>query len=61
MPLSLIVHGGAWDIPEELVEAHESGCRAALLEGWSTLQTGGHQEDGGQPVSQRWDGFGSQL
>jgi len=45
MPLSLIVHGGAWDIPEELVEAHESGCRAALLEGWSTLQAGGHALD----------------
>jgi beta-aspartyl-peptidase (threonine type) len=45
MPLSMIVHGGAWDIPEGLVEAHESGCKAALLEGWSTLQAGGHALD----------------
>ena len=45
MGLALIVHGGAWDIPEDMVEAHKSGCRAALLEGWAILQAGGHALD----------------
>ena len=45
MALSLIVHGGAWDIPDDLVDAHKSGCKAALLEGWSILQSGGHALD----------------
>jgi beta-aspartyl-peptidase (threonine type) len=45
MALSLIVHGGAWDIPDELADAHKSGCRAALLQGWSILQSGGHALD----------------
>jgi beta-aspartyl-peptidase (threonine type) len=45
MALSLIVHGGAWDIPDDLVDAHKSGCRAALLQGWSILQSGGHALD----------------
>lgn len=45
MALSLIVHGGAWDIPQELVEDHKQACRAALLEGWAVLQAGGHALD----------------
>jgi len=45
MALSLIVHGGAWDIPDDLVDAHKSGCKAALLQGWSILQSGGHALD----------------
>ena len=45
MALSLIVHGGAWDIPEDLIEEHRDGCRAALLEGWAVLQAGGHALD----------------
>jgi beta-aspartyl-peptidase (threonine type) len=43
--LSLIVHGGAWDTPSELIEAHKSGCEAALLEGWKVLRSGGHALD----------------
>jgi beta-aspartyl-peptidase (threonine type) len=42
---SLIVHGGAWDIPDELREAHQAGCRAALMAGWSVLRDGGHALD----------------
>ena len=38
---ALIVHGGAWDIPDEAVEACESGCRRALQAGWSVLAAGG--------------------
>jgi beta-aspartyl-peptidase (threonine type) len=45
MTLSLIVHGGAWDIPDDLVEAHKLGCRAALMAGWTTLTAGGHALD----------------
>jgi beta-aspartyl-peptidase (threonine type) len=45
MTLSLIVHGGAWDIPKELVDEHRLACRAALLEGWAVLQAGGHALD----------------
>jgi len=45
MALSLIVHGGAWDIPGEAIEDHRAGCRAALLEGWGVLQAGGHALD----------------
>jgi beta-aspartyl-peptidase (threonine type) len=42
---SLIVHGGSRDIPPDLTDAHEEGCRAALLEGWEILQSGGHALD----------------
>lgn len=41
MKPSLIVHGGAWDIPDEAVEACNSGCRGALEAGWSILARGG--------------------
>jgi len=39
--ISLIVHGGAWDIPDADVEAHRKGCMRALKTGWSVLQKGG--------------------
>jgi len=38
---SLIVHGGAGDIPDEAVEACNDGCRNALAAGWSILSSGG--------------------
>ena len=38
---SLIVHGGAWDIPDEAVNACNEGCRRALIAGWSILASGG--------------------
>ena len=41
MPISLIVHGGAWDIPDDEVAEHQSGCRAALDAGWKVLEHGG--------------------
>jgi beta-aspartyl-peptidase (threonine type) len=41
MPLSLIVHGGAWDIPDDEVAEHQAGCRAALELGWEVLRQGG--------------------
>jgi len=45
MKPSLIVHGGAWDIPDEAVDACHSGCRRALAAGWSILASGGSALD----------------
>src|SRR6202043_3215353 len=41
MKPSLIVHGGAWDIPDEAVEACKDGCEHALAAGWSILSQDG--------------------
>ena len=40
MPLALIVHGGAWDIPDDEVAPHLAGCRRALAAGWEALTNG---------------------
>jgi L-asparaginase / beta-aspartyl-peptidase len=45
MPASLIVHGGAWDIPDEAIEACKAGCLRALHAGYSILTNGGHALD----------------
>jgi beta-aspartyl-peptidase (threonine type) len=45
MKPSLIVHGGAWDIPDEALEACNSGCHRALAAGWSILAGGGSALD----------------
>ncbi|HKV26221.1 MAG TPA: isoaspartyl peptidase/L-asparaginase [Candidatus Acidoferrum sp.] len=45
MKPALIVHGGAWDIPEEAVETCTTGCRNALEAGWSILSRGGSALD----------------
>ena len=45
MKPSLIVHGGAWDIPDEGVDACKSGCQRALAAGWPILSRGGHALD----------------
>jgi L-asparaginase / beta-aspartyl-peptidase len=39
--VSFIVHGGAWDIPDNLVEAHRKGVSKALEIGWKILKNGG--------------------
>ena len=41
MKPSLIVHGGAWNIPDAEVEACQAGCRRALEAGWQILRRGG--------------------
>jgi beta-aspartyl-peptidase (threonine type) len=38
---SLIVHGGAWSIPDESVEDCRAGIRHALEGGWKILSAGG--------------------
>jgi len=42
---SLIVHGGAWDIPDDAIDACKSGCLRALHAGWVVLANGGHALD----------------
>jgi beta-aspartyl-peptidase (threonine type) len=41
----LLVHGGAWAIPDPAVESHLNGVRAALEAGWRALGTGGSALD----------------
>jgi len=37
----LVVHGGAWAIPDGMVEAHLNGVRNAMAAGWRALERGG--------------------
>jgi L-asparaginase / beta-aspartyl-peptidase len=37
----LVVHGGAWAMPDDMVEAHIRGVRNALAAGWRVLERGG--------------------
>jgi beta-aspartyl-peptidase (threonine type) len=41
----LLVHGGAWAIPDDMVEAHLNGVRNAMLAGWGVLHRGGSALD----------------
>ncbi|HEX4038441.1 MAG TPA: isoaspartyl peptidase/L-asparaginase [Acidobacteriaceae bacterium] len=38
---TLLIHGGAWDIPADQLDAHEQGVFDALQEGWRILARGG--------------------
>lgn len=37
----LLVHAGAWDVPEDEREAHRRGVRRAVDRGWAVLAAGG--------------------
>ena len=41
----LVVHGGAWAIPDNMVDAHLNGVRNAVAAGWRALQKGGSALD----------------
>ncbi len=43
--VSLIIHGGAWNIPDETLDAHRQGVRKALDRGWALLAGGGSAID----------------
>jgi beta-aspartyl-peptidase (threonine type) len=43
--ISFIVHGGAWNIPDEMVEAHRAGVSKAMEIGWTILSNGGNGID----------------
>jgi L-asparaginase / beta-aspartyl-peptidase len=40
-PVSLAVHGGAWNIPDDEADAHRKGVLNALKAGWEILKDGG--------------------
>lgn len=42
---ALIVHGGAWNIPDAAVAACRAGCERALERGWAILAKGGRAID----------------
>ena len=41
----LVVHGGAWAIPDEMIDAHLNGVRNAAAAGWRALERGGSAVD----------------
>lgn len=41
MPIAIIVHGGAWAIPDDEVDLHRNGCRVARDAAWQVLSAGG--------------------
>src|SRR5579872_3163304 len=41
----LVVHGGAWAMPDDMIEAHLRGVRNAVAAGWSVLSRGGSAVD----------------
>ena len=43
--IALAVHGGAWEIPGEMVEACRAGVERALERGWRVLEQGGTAAD----------------
>ena len=47
MPVNpvMLVHGGAWAIPDEAVDAHLRGVEAAVAAGWRILERGGSSLD----------------
>lgn len=42
---TLLVHGGAWAIPDDAAKAHEAGVREALERGYAILSRGGSALD----------------
>lgn len=43
--ISLIVHGGAWEIPDDALTAHRQGVLKAVKAGWLVLLDGGRAVD----------------
>jgi beta-aspartyl-peptidase (threonine type) len=41
----LVVHGGAWAIPDDMVDAHLNGVRKSVAAGWKVLTKGGSALD----------------
>ena len=41
----ILVHGGAWAVPEGEIEPHREGVRKAALAGWDVLTRGGSPLD----------------
>lgn len=45
MSAVIVVHGGAWAIPDELAKASVDGVKVAAREGFSVLRRGGSALD----------------
>lgn len=45
MTISLIVHGGAWEIPDAEVAEHREGVERGIAAGWAVLEAGGSALD----------------
>lgn len=45
MSAVIVVHGGAWAIPDELAEVSVNGVKAAAREGFSVLKRKGNAVD----------------
>jgi beta-aspartyl-peptidase (threonine type) len=41
----LVVHGGAWAMPDDMIDVHLNGVRSALAAGWNVLSRGGSALD----------------
>jgi L-asparaginase / beta-aspartyl-peptidase len=41
----LVIHGGAWAMPDDMVDAHVRGVNNALAAGWHVLERGGSALD----------------
>ncbi len=41
----LLLHGGAWAMPDDAIAAHQNGIRHALKAGWAVLESGGSALD----------------
>src|ERR1700754_5138309 len=42
---TLLIHGGAWAMPDDAIAAHERGIANALAAGWAALERGGTSVD----------------
>ena len=49
----LIVHGGAWNIPKELFDAHIHGIKKAIEEALPILQNGGSALDAAKAIAKK--------
>lgn len=45
MAIAIVVHGGAWEIPDRLIDRHERGCVRAARLGHDVLRGGGSALD----------------
>jgi len=43
--ISFVIHGGAWDIPDDMTETHRDGVARALTAGWDILRSRGSAVD----------------
>jgi beta-aspartyl-peptidase (threonine type) len=41
----IVVHGGAWAMPDDVVDPHVNGVQKAVAEGWRVLERGGKALD----------------